>query len=1003
MQANTLVTLWHSGMLLILLLMGVLGPTVASKNYLDNFKISHDGSGFKCSRTGIANDNVQFRWKLNGEDILVDEGSAPGSIELSPDSVAKLECFATSDGGTSYAFYSSSSHDNSNGVEPEASLLLDTQARSFECSVTNLDGISFSWIRNGQALEQDDGLYQIQPVTSNVQRLLFNQDFLGLSGIYGCLIKKDDAAVWYEEKSLDIPYYPKIQSGSNTNDNEAVKEGSSLKLTCSARSTPDSNFYLSWTFNGDLLTCEESGDCAITETGSDLKTSTLTLTSLRVANAGHYKCIAMTDRGSGSSGYQLQIESETPPIIHEVAVIGGYRVPDKVPVEFLVTKGTDVVLDCDYDGGARMQWTLPDLSESSENPLAKSSVQAETDQGRYTCSVMNKIGQAVQSHVDIVVVQPSRIQELPTGSNQIQAPLESTLELVCRAVIDARLLEQTPTYTWLKDDQIMDNVGNVNQLTIDRVEGNHKYTCLVKTVLDNLRTDWTVSVKQSPIIAPTFPTKMALIQGQSVIVPCLASGIPHPEIEWVQEEPEVDVFDNREVVALNDVNAYDVKGLNVTISSGGLFKCIAINEHGRTELGLFVTMVKPTSMPDDFLNGTTLWYNAGDSLTLNCSINVDTELAKSFEITKSWTKDGKILDEPGDYLTIPYLVDREHSGAYSCIVKTPVDTLITSRTVKVITKPPRLSTASPKSYSVAVNTNVRLNCSIESGIPEPTIQWKFKDSIIDDNSASNVLVLDNVTEDDEGEYTCLAVNEYGSDLILVNLNVIPPPIIDEGPQDLVMKTLGTVRFPCQVLADPRIANVSLSWSFNDIHLLDQDGQDQLILDKVTKNNEGSYTCHVKTPFGDANQTARLTVLGEPPSFIATEKNVRSLEGGKAVLSCQANGLPMPEVNWLKDGLSLNMDMEGSRFSKTLLGDLTIEKVEADDQGSYDCVASNLYGQIKTTVEVEVIKKSIHKDDISLAREVVKNVHDNVTLHCGISFDPRLSKVVPLSSRLILKF
>ena len=51
----------------------------------------------------------------------------------------------------------------------------------------------------------------------------------------------------------------------------------------------------------------------------------------------------------------------------------------------------------------------------------------------------------------------------------------------------------------------------------------------------------------------------------------------------------------------------------------------------------------------------------------------------------------------------------------------------------------------------------------------------------------------------------------------------------------------------------------------------------------------------------------------------------------------------------------------------------------------------MYGTIETTVEMEVVRKSRPSDDQSLARKVIKNVHDDIALNCGISFDPKLAK------------
>ena len=106
-----------------------------------------------------------------------------------------------------------------------------------------------------------------------------------------------------------------------------------------------------------------------------------------------------------------------------------------------------------------------------------------------------------------------------------------------------------------------------------------------------------------------------------------------------------------------------------------------------------------------------------------------------------------------------------------------------------------------------------------------------------------------------------------------------------------------------------------------------------------------------------------------------------------MLSCQANGMPLPKISWKKENHSLII---GGNIQQSGLG-LEIQDIGLLDQGVYTCVASNIYGTIETLVELEVIRKSAPSDHDQLAQNVVTNVGDNVTLQCGIQIDPRLTQ------------
>jgi neogenin len=61
--------------------------------------------------------------------------------------------------------------------------------------------------------------------------------------------------------------------------------------------------------------------------------------------------------------------------------------------------------------------------------------------------------------------------------------------------------------------------------------------------------------------------------------------------------------------------------------------------------------------------------------------------------------------------------------------------------------------------------------------------------------------------------------------------------------------------------------------------------------------------------------AKLSVLSElegggrpeAPSFLATPRNTVALERSNVTLECAANGNPRPEITWLKDGTTIDVE------------------------------------------------------------------------------------------------
>jgi hypothetical protein len=127
--------------------------------------------------------------------------------------------------------------------------------------------------------------------------------------------------------------------------------------------------------------------------------------------------------------------------------------------------------------------------------------------------------------------------------------------------------------------------------------------------------------------------------------------------------------------------------------------------------------------------------------------------------------------------------------------------------VEVRTLPPRILQHAPRVGEVA-GGQVSLLCTA-LGVPAPLIKFKFAGDEYtgrpaNDASALNtttaVLDIRNLGLGNEGEYSCLAVNEYGHDQASTQLHVYARTQILKGPSDRVLESGDTVTMPCRVSA-----------------------------------------------------------------------------------------------------------------------------------------------------------------------------------------------------------
>ncbi|XP_035232058.1 Down syndrome cell adhesion molecule-like protein Dscam2 [Stegodyphus dumicola] len=70
----------------------------------------------------------------------------------------------------------------------------------------------------------------------------------------------------------------------------------------------------------------------------------------------------------------------------------------------------------------------------------------------------------------------------------------------------------------------------------------------------------------------------------------------------------------------------------------------------------------------------------------------------------------------------------------------------------------------------------------------------------------------------------------------------------------------------------------------------------LLIESVTSESSGNYTCIVKNAFGSDLYTASLTVTA-PPTWIKEPKDVITQEGESLTVECSAEGVPTPKITW----------------------------------------------------------------------------------------------------------
>ncbi|KAM8848310.1 follistatin-related protein 5 isoform 1-T1 [Synchiropus picturatus] len=115
----------------------------------------------------------------------------------------------------------------------------------------------------------------------------------------------------------------------------------------------------------------------------------------------------------------------------------------------------------------------------------------------------------------------------------------------------------------------------------------------------------------------------------------------------------------------------------------------------------------------------------------------------------------------------------------------------------------------------------------------------------------------------------------------------------------------------------------------------------LYITKVTTAHAGNYTCHADG-YDQLFQTHSLQVDVPPVIRVHPESQARE-PGVTASLRCHADGVPRPELSWLKNGVDITSKLSKQLTLQANGSEVHISNVHFEDTGAYTCIASSEAG------------------------------------------------------------
>ncbi|XP_019935437.2 vascular endothelial growth factor receptor kdr-like isoform X1 [Paralichthys olivaceus] len=506
------------------------------------------------------------------------------------------------------------------------------------------------------------------------------------------------------------------------------------------------------------------------------------------------------------------------------------------------------------------------------------------------------------------------------------------------------------------------------------------------------------------------PERVKLLVGDTLILNCTGETTFNGRLSFMWDFPKM--RENRHYTNKSDVNiasALVMSGAlvlpNVTMEDKGTYRCKAVLDHTIHQNATAKVII----YEHPFLN-VSYRHERQSTVTLKEGKKRHVFEPKVNALPRSdliaWYKDGVLIMKNSTcykmsgFSLIITDVQQKHAGVFTISLGSQSKGLYKnlSYTLLVEVNPTileaELATVDLQPYMVGKQHQIPCTAS---GFPLPTIRWLWQPCLLDATLTDCIFNTEPipVSTDDKanyshnwiksisskselvygknktvgtlvigearvsGKYSCVAQNEDE-----FSTHTTPFYVYDNSEEisteprkaiegDDVTLTCRAARYLYTHLRWLDSTNKTVTSNVSSLQLSRYSISLSLHLHNVSKNSSAGYKCqayklHQRV---DLKKAALIVEARKSPWLSQNLTNQDVNSSSTLMLACFALGVPQPYIMWYKNGVQVE-ESPGITLGED--GVLTIERVKKDDEGLYECVASNDRGVVKTSAVVTVL-------------------------------------------------